>query len=162
MKMSKSLITCILHTKRYYAQFLGPKSIRNLAAAGLILAGTATGFSMAVTHAGVAEWVAGDILNMDIVNGNYDYMLNEDAPPESDNRFHLQMPMMLEGYLDSSNYVSDGSSDDPKLDTALEMTIQPGFFNAEEFELAAPEEWEEAAGDATEFIEVRPPQSGLK
>ena len=48
------------------------------------------------------------------------------------------------------------------LDESLEMTTQPDFFHAEDFELPSDEEWEESAGDATEFVEDRPPKSGLE
>lgn len=164
MKIPKSIRTFVQHTKQYYTPFFGVKSVQHLAIAGFALVGIITGLSVAVTHAGVAAWVVEDILNRDILEGEYDYMLNEDAPQESNNRFHLQMPMMLEGYLKSSIYMSDGNGDmtGPKLDTALEMAIQPNFWSSKDFELSTPEEWEEAAEDATELIEDRPPQSGLK
>lgn len=160
----QSVRTYFQHTKRYYAPLLHPKSIRALTAAAALTAVAAGSLNAAVTHAGVAEWVAEDVISEEVLNGNYEFILNADAPPESSNRFHLQMPMMMEGYLDKSIYVSDGSgtANGPKLDTALEMTTKPSFFNAEEFELATPEEWEDAAEDATEFIESRPPKSGLE
>jgi len=162
--IAQSFNTYVRHTTKYYARYFDRRSVALLVlftAAIVLLVAVA---NVVVTHAGIAKWLVDDVINDDVFNGYFNYMLNADAPAESNNRFHLQMPMMLEGYLDVSNYVSNGAGDPskPKIDDAVGMTTQPSFFNANDFEMAPADEWEAAAADATEFIESRPPQSGLK
>lgn len=154
----------VQHTLRYYRRFLTPKSAPALALTAVAVTVGAVGINTVLARASVAEWMAEDIFNEDIFNGKYDYIYNKDAPEESDNQFHLQMPMMLEGYLDSSNYVSEGNSDPmhPKLDESLQQTTQPSYFQGEDFELPSDEEWEDVDDDSTEFVESRPPKSGLE
>lgn len=163
-RIHTNLRACLQHTRRYYGQFFTPRNLSAIALASAAVTVSAVGLNAVVAKADVAKWMAEDVFNEEIFDGKYDYIRNEDAPEESEYRFHLQMPMMLEGYLDSSNYVSNGTSDPahPKLDESLEMTTQPDFFHAEDFELPSDEEWEESAGDATEFVEDRPPKSGLE
>lgn len=115
--MTQSFYTYLKHTKRYYAPFFSPKSMVLVVVLVVGMGVLAAAANMVVTHAGVAQWLATDVLNETILKGNFDYMLTADAPEESDNRFHLQMPMMLEGFLPASNYVSGGTADPdrPKL-----------------------------------------------
>lgn len=162
--ITQSFYTYLKHTKRYYAPFFSPKSMVLVVVLVVGMGVLAAAANMVVTHAGVAQWLATDVLNETILKGNFDYMLTADAPEESDNRFHLQMPMMLEGFLPASNYVSNGTADPdrPKLDDILKTSVQPSFFNMGDFEMASSEEWQEAAADATAFLEARPPQSGLQ
>ena len=68
------------------------------------------------------------------------------------------MPMSLEGFLSTSNYAAEHSSDPqhPKLDELVEKTVDPSY----KLDLPTDEEWEE--NDFMEFIENRPPESVLE
>jgi len=163
--ITQSFSTYLDHTGKYYSRLLAPKSVRVALAATIMLIMLLTIATSAVTtHAGVAQWVLDDVLNKSIMDASFDFVHDANAPPLSDNKYHLQMPMMFEGFMSEDVYVSGGTSDpsNPKLDDSLEMTMQESYFNLSEFEIADKSEWDAAAGDATEFVENRPPQSGLK
>ena len=151
------------HTKQYYKRFLTPKRLSAISLAAVSVGTVAVGINTVTAHAGVARWMLEDAFDEDIFFGKYDYIYNEDAPEESENRFHLQMPMMLEGYLEPENYVSgDDAATKPKLDTMIESAVNPGAFNIDRFELPDQEELDEASEDAMEFVENRPPKSPLE
>jgi hypothetical protein len=163
--IAQSFSTYVGHTGKYYSRMFAPKSVR---IAVLITVGltalTMLITSIVVTHAGVAKWMLEDVLNESIIRADYSFLKEADAPELSDNQFHLQMPMMLESYISPDLYVSNGSPEagNPKIDELLQQTTKESFFNLSEFEIADQAEWEAVAGDAAEFIENRPPQSGLK
>lgn len=159
--IADSFNTYLNHTGRYYSRLLAPRGVRLLIpAVALVVILT----SIVVAHAGIVKWMVEDVVNEEILKADYDFVYKDDAPVLSDNLFHLQMPMMLEEYLDAGHYVSDGSAapENERLDDALKMTVESGFFDAGDFELAPADEWEDAAEDAAEFVFGRPPQSGLK
>lgn len=159
--LSKSFSTYVNHTGRYYARLFEPMSAK-IAIAALALTVIVT--STVVTHAGVAKWMLEDVLNESILKADYNYVKSSEAPELTDNKFHLQMPMMVEDYIRESNYVSGGTSDpaNPKIDDAMNQTLKPSYFNADDIDLGTKDEWEDAAEDGTEFVENRPPHSGLK
>lgn len=155
--------TFLRHTAMYYRMQLTPKNISVVAAYAVLTVAAVSAASIVTARAGVAKWELEDVLNQDVYNSTSVYYSAESEAPElTERQFHLQMPMSLEGFLDPSNYVAEGTSDPkhPKLDEMVEKTIDPSYFANYKQTLPTDEEWEE--NDFMEFVENRPPKSVLE
>ena len=80
------------HTKQYYKRFLTPKRLSAISLAAVSVGTVAVGINTVTAHAGVARWMLEDAFDEDIFFGKYDYIYNEDAPEESENRFTFRCP----------------------------------------------------------------------
>jgi hypothetical protein len=109
-----------------------------------------------VTHAAgssVAEWLLQDALNKDMLDEeNFSFTAISESPALSDNRFHLQMPMTMEEYVNEDIYAATPD--------ALSLTLEDGFYD-DAYVPYSEDEWNEGGDNATEFIFNRPPDSPL-
>ena len=155
--------TFLRHTVMYYRMQLTPKNISVVAAYAVLTVAAVTAASIVTARAGVSKWELEDVLNQDVYKSTSVYYATEsDAPELTERQFHLQMPMSLEGFLSTSNYAAEGTSDSqhPKLDELVGKTTDPSYFANYKLDLPTDEEWEE--NDFMEFVENRPPESVLE
>jgi hypothetical protein len=161
-KLTSSLRNYAGHTGKYYSRLLEPASVKLLILFIAILAVIASATMAHALSFTPFKWVVEDVLNDAILTGNYDYILNADAPAPSDNAHHLQMPMMFEGYLPGNIFVSGGSGgpDNQRIDDMLSMTMKPSFVG-DDLEIADAGEFDDAIEDNIKLIADRPVLSGL-
>lgn len=161
--MRTNFRTFLRHTAAYYKMQFTPQKVSIVAAYAVLTAAAAIGASVVTARAGVAKWELIDVLNEDVYEsaGVY-YALEDDAPELTEQQFHLQMPMSLEGFISESTYTAGDSSDPehPKLDELVEMTTDKSYFANYKLEIPTDEELDD--NDFMEFVESRPPQSVLK
>ncbi|WP_139193376.1 hypothetical protein [Angelakisella massiliensis] len=163
MMLQTNFKTFLRHTAMYYRMQLTPKNLSVVATYAVLTAAAVTAASIVTARAGVAKWELEDVLNQDVYESTSAYYATESEAPElTEKQFHLQMPMSLEGFLSTSNYAAEHSSDPqhPKLDELVEKTVDPSYFANYKLDLPTDEEWEE--NDFMEFIENRPPESVLE
>ena len=163
--MATNLKAFLKHTAAYYKMQFTPQKVSTVAAYAMLTAAAAVGASVVTARAGVAKWELTDVFNQDVYeSAGIFYALEDDVPEMAEQQFHLQMPTSLEGYLSESTYSSGDTPDPehPKLDEMVGMTTDPSYFATYKFELPTDEEWAENEDGFTEFLENRPPKSGLE
>lgn len=147
-EITASVKCWLQHSQSYYAVLISEKRIRLMIASVTLLC---IFFSVVVTHAGVAQWLLEDAIDNSIVlRDNYNYMASDDAPPPSNNTYHLTMPMMMQDYI-----IADIFS---QLDSGLKMSLEPNFVRTEKIKMWGEEEREEAGDDFSQFVTDRPPK----